>query len=331
MHTRSIRTRVLSAALAVLALSACEGGSAGPAKQAPQDSSPVVAVINDRNLTANEVKAKLDEQPLFVRNRYATLEKKKEFVDNLVRFELLVQEARRQGLEDDPEIKATVEKVMVQKLLRKQQEAAAGKLDEPELRKYFEEHQSEFVRPERVRVSHIFLEAPQADAARRAQARTAATKLLADLKGKEAGPTKSAFELAASEQSQDPVSKSSGGDLGFRSREELTQSWGATLAEAAFGLKTPADIGQVVETEKGFHLVKLQSRQVGMDLSFEQARPRIEARLLGERRSKAMEGFIDGLKSKAKIEVKDAALEQVKIEGADNKAAEPATAPTAQP
>ncbi|NVJ20670.1 peptidyl-prolyl cis-trans isomerase [Myxococcus sp. AM011] len=329
MHTPSVRTRVLSAVVAALALSACNGGSPRPAEAGPKDSSPVVAVINDRSVTTQEVKAKLDEQPLFVRSRYATLEKKKEFLDNLIRFELLVQEARKQGLEKDPEIQATLEKVMVQKLLRKQQEAAAGTLAEPEVRKYYDEHLSEFLKPERVRVSHIFLEAPKDDAAKRTQARATVVKLLAELKAKEAGPTKSAFELAAAQQSQDVATKPAGGDLGFRSRDELTVAWGAALAEAAFGLKSSSEIGQVVETDKGFHLVKLQGRQVGMDQTFEQAKPRIEARLLGERRSKAMEGFIDGLKAQAKIEVKEAALEQLKIEGAENKPAAPA--PTAQP
>ncbi|NTX38982.1 peptidylprolyl isomerase, partial [Myxococcus sp. CA033] len=95
------------------------------------------------------------------------------------------------------------------------------------------------------------------------QARTTVVKLLADLKTKEAGPIKSAFEMAATQQSQDSASKAAGGDLGFRSREELTQAWGAALADAAFGLKSSSEIGQVVETDKGFHLVKFQSRQVG--------------------------------------------------------------------
>lgn len=320
MPTRS--TRILSSVLAAIALSACGNGSSRPTGQSPLDSGPVVAVINDRSLSAQEVKSKLDEQPLFVRSRYATMEKKKEFVDNLIRFELLVQEARRQGLENDPDIKATLEKAMVQKLLRKQQEAAAAAtLDEAELRKYYDEHRSEFVKPERVRVSHIFLAAPTADAALRTKARAEAVKLLADIKSKESDPLKTAFEVAATQKSQDSDSKSSGGDLGYRSREELTQAWGSTFTDAAFALQSPSELSQLVETDKGIHLLKFQSRQAGMDQSLEQAKPRIEARLQGERRSKSMESLLERLKSQAKIEVKDSALEQIQIEGAENKPA----------
>jgi peptidyl-prolyl cis-trans isomerase C len=315
MHTRSVWS--LPAILVSLALTGCGGGTSRSSAQDENAGGPPVAIVNGRTLSTQDVKAKLEEQPPVVRGRYASLEKKKEFLDNLIRFELLVQEARRQGLEKDPEIQATLEKVMVQKLLRKQQEAAAGTPGDAELRKYYDEHLSEFVRPERVRVSHIFLAAPPGDAGKRAQVRAAAVKLLTEVKSQESGVTRNAFELAAAQQSQDNGSRSAGGDLGFRSREELAQGWGASLAEAAFGLKTASETGQVVETEKGFHLVKLLGRQLGVEQSFDQARARIEARLLAERRAKGMEDFVAGLKAQARIEVKDEALEQLKVEGVE--------------
>lgn len=321
---RSIRS--LPAVLLSLTLTGCGGGSSPSQGKGGKADGPPVAIVNGHALSTQEVKAKLEEQPPVIRGRYTSLEKKKEFLDNLIRFELLVQEARKRGLDQDPEVQATLEKVMVQKLLRTQQEAAAGALGEAELRKYYDEHLSEFVRPERVRVSHIFLAAPQGDAGKRAQARAAAVKLLSEVKAQEAGAARSAFELAATQQSQDNGSKSAGGDLGFRSREELAQSWGATLADAAFGLKTVSELGQVVETEKGFHLVKLLGRQLGMEQSFEQARPRLESRLLAERRAKGMDDFINGLKSQARIEVKDDALEQLKIDGVEGSPVPPVPA-----
>jgi len=319
MNTRT--TPLLAAVVSVLALAGCNGGASRPSEQAANQG-PVVAIVNERALTTQEVKAKLDEQPQFIRARYATLEKKKEFLDNLIRFELLVQEAKRQGLEKDPEILATLEKVMVQKLMRKQQEANGGKLDEATLRKHYDEHLSEFVKPERVRLNHILLEAPQGDATRRAQARAAAVKLLADVKAQETGATKNAFELAAAQTSQDATTKAAGGDLGFRSRDELAQAWGPRFADAAFSLTTISEIGQVIESDKGFHLIKLQGRQLGMNQPFEQARARIEARLTAEHRAKAMEGFVDGLRAKARIEIKDDALDQLQVEGAQPPAKE---------
>ncbi|WP_256433644.1 peptidylprolyl isomerase [Myxococcus sp. CA039A] len=103
----------------------------------------------------------------------------------------------------------------------------------------------------------------QADSAKRPQARALVVKLLSDLKATEAGPIKSAFKLAASQQSQAAASKAAGETWGSHSREKLTQAWGAALAETALGLQSSSEIGQVVETDKGVHLVKLQSRRSG--------------------------------------------------------------------
>ncbi|MCP3101727.1 peptidyl-prolyl cis-trans isomerase [Myxococcus sp. K15C18031901] len=312
MNTRT--PSLLVAVVSLLSFAGCNDGAPRASEQAANQG-PVVAIVNDRALTTQEVKAKLDEQPQFVRGRYNTLEKKKEFLENLIRFELLLQEAKRQGLEKDPEVLATLEKVLVQRLMRKQQETAGGAIDDAAVRKHYEDHLSEFVKPERVRLNHILIEAPKGDAAKRAQARTAAVKLLADIKAKETGGTKGAFELAAAEQSQDATTKSAGGDLGFHSYQELVQAWGTPFADAAFALNTISDLGQVVETDKGFHLVKLQGRQLGMNQPLEQARGRIEARLTAEQRAKAMEGLVDTLRAKAKIEIKDDALQQLSVEG----------------
>jgi peptidyl-prolyl cis-trans isomerase C len=307
--------RLLSCCLLLCVTIPLTGCGSGNRTDSGEGKEAVIARVNERAITAGEFQARLEEQPPFVRSRYATLEKKKEFLDNLIRFELLVQEARRQGLDKDPELQATLEKLMVQKLVRKQSEAGAGELSEAELRKYYDAHLSEFVRPERVRISHLFLASPKGDA-NRAQVRAQATRLLSEVKRQETGTARSAFELLASSQSQDAGSKAAGGDLGFHTREELEAAWGPELAEAALALKQVSDIGGVVETDKGFHLVKLLGRQLGVDQSFDTVKERIQAQLAMENRSRNLDTFISNLKDSAKVEVKEAALEKVPVEGA---------------
>jgi peptidyl-prolyl cis-trans isomerase C len=304
--------RLLSCCLLLCVTIPLSGCGSGGRTDSGEGKEAVVARVNERAITAGEFQERLEEQPPFVRSRYATLEKKKEFLDNLIRFELLVQEARRQGLDKDPELQATLEKLMVQKLVRKQSEAGAGELSDAELRKYYDAHLSEFVRPERVRISHLFLASAKGDA-NRAQVRAQATRLLTEVKRQETGTARSAFELLASSQSQDASSKAAGGDLGFQTREELTAAWGPELAEAALALKQVSDIGGVVETDKGFHLVKLLGRQLGVDQSFDTVKERIQAQLSMESRSRNLDTFISKLKDSAKVEVKDAALEQIPV------------------
>jgi peptidyl-prolyl cis-trans isomerase C len=296
-----------------LSLTACgDRGASGSGKE-PKDTSPVIATVGDRSITANELKEKLDEQPAFVRARYATLEKKKEFLDNQIRFELLVQEARQRGLDKDPEVRATLEKVMVQKLLRLQQESAAGQLSDEELRKYYDEHRDEFIKPERARISHIFLASPAGDA-KRNEVQATASKLLAELKRLDPAAQRTAFEETARTRSADAGTKGVGGDLGYRTAEELSQTWGQGLADAAFGLKSIGELGTVVATEQGLHVILLTGRQAGLNQDLEAVRSRIENRLLTERRARALDEFIAGLRQKTQVQIKEDALAQVKVD-----------------
>ncbi len=297
---------------ALLALMACDDAR----KKTPEQvDSETVAQVGDKAITAAEFENKIDEQPPLVRSRYKTLDRKKEFLDNLIRFEVLLQEARRRGLESDPEVKAMVEKVLVQRMMQVRQKEieAAGALPESELRKFYDEHVSEFVRPARVRLSNIFLSAPRGDP-NRAKVREEAEKLVADIKTKEAGPNRAAFAQSASSRSDDMTSKNAAGDLGFKTRDELKEAWGEAVANAAMSLKAIGELSAVVESDKGFHLLKLAGRQEGVEQPFEAVKARIESRLALERRSRALDDFVGDLKSKASVKIDEKALERVDVD-----------------
>lgn len=296
-------------ALGLLAVAGCSS-PAGDGKAGK--TGEVVAHVGNGTITVDDFKAKLDEQSPFIRARYNTLERKKEFLDNLIRFELLAQEAKRRGLDRDPEVQATLEKVMVQRLIRTEfDEAVAGQeIPEEELKKYYDEHIEDYVKPERVRVSHIFLAAAPAD---RAKVRAKAANLLAEVKGKEAGTEKTAFVNRAREISEDEASKLAGGDLSFKTKEELTALWGEKFADAAFGLGAIGEIGGLVETDKGFHLLKLTGRQNALDRPFEQVKAQIQNRLSRDTRTKAFDEFVAGLKQQANVRVNEEILDAIDV------------------
>ncbi len=125
----------------LLLVSACKGSSSGETQK--QD--PVVARVGDSTITVQELKTRLDEQPPAIRARYTTAERKKEFLENQIRVELLAQEARKQGLDKDPDVLASLERLMVQKLLQKHAATLENQpVSEAELQKYYQEHLSDF-------------------------------------------------------------------------------------------------------------------------------------------------------------------------------------------
>lgn len=294
----------------IFLLAAVAGCTKPPASSAEVPVGAAVATVGARVLTRAEIENRIAKQPDFVRVRLQTPERKKEFVENLVRTELLVQAAKKRGLEDDPEVREVVERVLVQRLLQKELEA--GPVPEEESRAWYAAHASEFVRPERVRVADFFFASPKGDP-KRAAVKAEAAKELAALVAAKEEVRAAAFASAVRRRSNAEATKSVDGDLGPRTLEELTQTQGAPVAEAAFALKAVGALSGVVETEYGYHLLRLLGRQPGEETKFEVARPRIENRLQAERRGTGMEKLVEKLKAETKVEVSEVELAKIAV------------------
>lgn len=303
-----MRRLVLSLSLAALA-AACSQKSGSEKK------GPFVAEGNGVAVSAEEFKARLDEQSPFIRSRYTTLERKKEFLDNLVRFEVLAKEAERQGLDKDPDVQNTLRKVMVQKLVQKSfgDQEAAGKLPDTETREYYDKHKDEYVKPLRLRVYQILVKAPAAGADR-AKKQDAARKILAQLRAEEK-KNQLAFVSVAREKSEDDATKALGGDLNFRSRDDLEKLLGKAAADAAFALKDGETSG-LLESPQGFLILKVAGRQEAVERPFEQVKGQISQKLYRERKTKEFDEFVKKLRETAAVKVNDAELEKVAVQGA---------------
>jgi peptidyl-prolyl cis-trans isomerase C len=303
--------RKASLIIAVAAAFACSKGGAPSAKK----SGPVVASGSGVTVTADELKARLDEQSPLIRARFNTLERKKEFLDNMIRFELLAKAAEKEGLANDPDVQLTLKKVMVSKYYQKffQEQDASKTVAEADVKKYYDEHPDEFHRPLRVHAAHIFLKA-DAGSADRAKKLAEAKKLLAKIQADEK-KNPSVFTVTAREASDDAGTKALGGDLSFKSSDELEKAYGKDLAEAVMKLKDNETAPSIVETAQGFHLVHVYGRQVEMNRTFDEAKPQIANRLGAQKKTKDFDDFVKKLRADANIKVDDAALDKVPVSG----------------
>jgi peptidyl-prolyl cis-trans isomerase C len=300
----------LCGAAAALSLAACHKGSSST------KTGPVIATVGNETITADEMKKRLDETSPFLRARYTTLERKKEFLDNLIRNELLAQEAERQGLDKSPAVKEQMKRAMIQELIKKQldERLSGSDIADADLKKFYDAHVDDFVKPERARVFHIFLAAK--DAKEKAAAKTKAAALLKDIDAREKKGEANAFQVTAIKESKDPQSAPMGGDLRFLSKDELAKQYGPELANAAFELKNPGDKSGVVETPNGVELIKMQVKTVALNRTFEEAKESIRGRMARERRSREYDEWVKKLREQAKISVNEEELAKVVVEGA---------------
>ena len=127
-------------------------------------------------------------------------------------------------------------------------------VSEDELRKYYTENQARYSAPEERRASHILIKADKgASDADKAKARARAEALLAQVRK---DPTQ--FAEVAKKNSDDPGSAAKGGDLDFFPRGAMVKPF----EDAAFALK-PGDISDVVQSDFGFHVIRLTEQRGG--------------------------------------------------------------------
>jgi peptidyl-prolyl cis-trans isomerase C len=300
----------------IVLIGLCAAAACSPQSGQQKKSGPAVAKGNGITVTVDEFKARLDEQSPFIRARYSTLERKKEFLDNLIRFEVLAREAERQGLANDPDVQLTLKKIMVQKLVQKNFQDAPGTqpdLPEAELQKYYDQHRDEYQRPRKVRVAAVVLSAPTGSP-ERAKKLALAKKALAKLKTEEKKNTL-AFAQIVTEFSDDPATKASAGDLQFKTHEELERGYSKQLADTAFQLK-PGETSGVVESGQGFYIAKYTGEQPELNRSFDQAKPQIANKLQREKKTKEFDAWLKKLREQARVQVDEKALEGVEVPAA---------------
>jgi peptidyl-prolyl cis-trans isomerase C len=278
------------------------GGGAIGAQPAADLAAPL-AKVDGVLITVGELQERLNRMSPYIRARYTSLEQKKEFLDSLIRFEVLAKEAERRGFQNDPEVIRTMKQVMIQKLMRDEFEVklTPDSIGDAEIEKYYDEHVDEFVKPEEVRAAAIIVKSK--DQAQR----------VAKEAGGEAGQTNKGFRDLVSEYSADDETKLRGGDLRWMAADN--KELPAPVVQAAFALESTGDVSGVIDDGKGsFWILKQTGRRKAMTRTLDEASQQIRNKLYRERRVEAQKQFIDGLRGKSAIEIDEANLAKVRID-----------------
>jgi peptidyl-prolyl cis-trans isomerase C len=162
------------------------------------------------------------------------------------------------------------------------------------VRDFYDKHKAEMQVPERLHLKHILIAVdPKAQPADREKARQKAQDILKRLQAGED------FGKLAQQYSDDPGSKTRGGDLGPIAKGQTAPQFEA----AAFALKKPNDLSPVVEAPYGFQVIQLVQRQEPSILAFDQVKDRIAALLKQQEVQKMFQSRATELRAKSKVEI----------------------------
>jgi peptidyl-prolyl cis-trans isomerase C len=183
-----------------------------------------------------------------------------------------------------------------------------------EIKKYYDAHKNDpaFKQPEQIAASHILIAARAGLVAEqlRREKNLAGDALAAAVREELARRRSKAEELRrraaagedfarlARENSDDAATRERGGDLGTFARDTHARAFD----EAAFALKV-GGVSAVVETEYGFHVIKLARREAARTVSSAEAAPEIRKRLAAAKQAQVLQGWLEGARTRAQVRV----------------------------
>jgi len=216
---------------------------------------PAIAKVGASSITAEDVQSRLSETPAAYRQYAASVDGRRQFLNLLIREKILLAEAKKLGIPQDPAYLQAVAKfksewkrrlqdyqdtLLVESALRRLRTKDLAVTD-TEVDKYYDDHQSDYAHPVEISVSHILLSTQEE-----------AQKALDRVKGGEP------FERVAKEMSKDPATAIRGGKLSPFRRGTLVPEF----EDAAFALKV-GEVSGIVKSQFGFHIIrKLGEKQV---------------------------------------------------------------------
>lgn len=248
----------------------------------------VVATIGNTKITVKDFNDKFNQA---FKNSVNPLPTKKQFLEELIRFEVGVQEAEKRNLDRDPIVRNAMRRELYKGLLEKElgMKVQNMPITEAEMAEHYKRN------PE-VRFSHILFELkPNPTPEQRQEALDRANKIFDEVK-----KSKRPFPELVKLYSDDPLSKQVGGDAGWQSRLTIVPQ----LYDAALSGKA-GDIKGLIETQFGFHIIKVTDKR-----TYENASKRaVRLSVFEEKRKKIFDEYMEKLKKNYTIKSNPALVE----------------------
>ncbi len=278
----------------------------------PQDDGKVVAEFDGIKITDKYLASYLKDLNPYLKSRYNTPEKKEELITKIIEGEMIARKAIKDGALDDKallsKIKSTIARYYSGTKMKTDIESSLNVSSE-EMKKHFEENQDTYSQPEKVKASHILIKVEKDTD--KAKAKAIAEKVLKEAKAKAKDPK--SFGKLVSKYSEDKGSKRRGGDLGYFAKTEEGGKMVKPFSDAAFALKNVGDISDIVESQFGFHIIKLTGKREKVIKTFEDVKKSIEQTLKSQKRKDGFQNRVDEIKKELGFKLNKEAAQAIDL------------------
>lgn len=242
-----------------------------------------LAKVNGKVITLEDFNKKYQALMPLYNNKTPT---KANVLDDLIKRELGIQEAKKLKLDQDPEVQDEMNTVLYQALLRRQLSKEFDKIQisDAEAKAWYSKN------PE-VRTSHIFV---AVKAGAKKEEEQEAYKRIKEIQDRELKSGKSFAEVA--QKFSEGVAAPMGGDLDYQSKDRLDPTYYST----AVALRSPGKVSGIIKTQFGYHIIKLTAIRDWTDVD----RSTVKQLILSEKRQVLFDRYMGQLKAKANVSIR---------------------------
>jgi parvulin-like peptidyl-prolyl isomerase len=242
-----------------------------------------LARINKTVISLEDFNKKYHESLRFFQLKQPT---KGDILQELIKRELGIQEAKRMGLDRDPEVIDRMNTVLYHSLLEKKltKDFEGIHISDEEAKSYYEKNHE-------IRTSHIFVALkPNASVKEQKEAYERIKKI----RDEHLAGVKMSFAEVAQRYSEGPAAPM-GGDIDYQTRERLDP----TYYETALKLSSPGKVSDIIRSQFGYHIIKLTAIRSWE----EEDKAQVKRMVFEVERAKIFEKYMGTLRNQAKVVV----------------------------
>ncbi|MBN2725253.1 MAG: peptidylprolyl isomerase [Deltaproteobacteria bacterium] len=285
-----------------------------PAGLTPEQRAQVIAEVDGEKITVGELFDKINSRPPAWRRMFATNDKKEAFLENNIINEILLYKAAsKAGLDKDPTVDEARKKRMVD-ILRREKFSELKKnikVEEADLKKFYDENIAQFKQPEGIIGAHILVKTEK-------EAQDI-YKQLVEIEKKNDPKKGKIWRELVKKHSLDLASKDKGGLLGDKKTRVIIKddkNHDKAIVDGVWAIKENGFVGAPVKTAKGWHVLKRYNKRKALNIDYGMAKKRLRRLVERQKVTEAFTKWMEGLRKKynAKIIEENFKLVTVNLE-----------------
>jgi hypothetical protein len=277
-----------------------------------QQNKDVVAYVGTLKITKSDLVSDMN----FMGGKQAHLINKQKFLEQMISEKLLLNKAYALNLEQTEEFKRECEAILKAKVRKAfiEDEFNKIKLEDKDFMDYYKKHKEDFVKPQKRQFAILFFKKHKMNTEQRKQeVHKKFTEIIKLHQQNKLGDAKSGFGSHSISNSEHQVSRYRGGIIGwFRLQDGVI--WEKNVLDAGFKLKKAGDLSQIIETDKGYYLIRLADLKEKSYSPFDKVKGKIRHKLIISRQNAIKDSFDKKLRQEFAIKVNLQNLQEMNID-----------------